>query len=758
MKRGRKTILTLFLCVALLLSMFAGCTTTEEPPEDAVAKGVTSSLETVPQDAEAFETVLTLSGGEWKENISAAQIQLTGAFSDMTVKTLERLDAGQVKLVAEGTIDQAQGDGGICVLTDGVVDLVAPPEPEGVTPEESTQELSPEEPVFASAYIPVQRPRVEVTVEAAGGEKAQILLTLEADTFAQTLTPELFTLQGEGELPQVSSVERTGEDTCVLTFAGTPDQVFSQLQQSVLVIAGAALTSGKDLETGLAVQDAQLSATVDFVEEGEEGFLATVFLDVSNGTLHDLGETDILPGGEIVRVESVSKESDRRLVLEVLVSQAGAELDTLSFDGTLSIPGQWGTTLWGTERENILVDVHYDASAGEKELLAVETSLVYDLLKTGVKSLASSIGQKGGARLMEAINSDMFGDKTAQELVQLNTYLQQMDAKWSGALSQLNAHVAILADKIGQSNCSRILDEYDTLANRLKATVLHLEKKKEEVDAAKPGTPEYEAAAQAYVTAVDRESCKIYSDAYVLGQKILSGSAGLSSGVVGSYDEMLSLIYNFDVQTYDLKEEFRVLTLSLYLAAYDQAVLYYQITEPDNRLLTELQNQMVSVSQLIDQMDVERRTDENAFCYAAGKTVQLFVSWIGGNGTNSQFNAITSEIAAQMIARAEYRGTTLGADLDAAGFYSVTDKSSYTGGSSILLVDIVQSSNLTSKKREWWTTMTKINVKTHAIEKNVRTYYQCQKKNVWNIFTDDWKQTECWGVYDSQGLMLQGAK
>lgn len=105
MKRGRKTILTLFLCVALLLSMFAGCTTTEEPPEDAVAKGVTSSLETVPQDAEAFETVLTLSGGEWKENISAAQIQLTGAFSDMTVKTLERLDAGQVKLVAEGTID-----------------------------------------------------------------------------------------------------------------------------------------------------------------------------------------------------------------------------------------------------------------------------------------------------------------------------------------------------------------------------------------------------------------------------------------------------------------------------------------------------------------------------------------------------------------------------------------------------------------------------------------------------------------------------
>lgn len=296
------------------------------------------------------------------------------------------------------------------------------------------------------------------------------------------------------------------------------------------------------------------------------------------------------------------------------------------------------------------------------------------------------------------------------------------------------------------------MDEYDTLADKLHATVLHLENKKSAVDNAAKGTPEYEKAASEYVTAVEKENCKVYSDAYVLGQKLLKGSSGLSSGVVGTYDEMLSLIYNFDVQTYDLKEDFRVAALSLYLEAYDDAVLYYQLTDPKNKLLGQLEDQMVAISKILDTMDVVRRTDDNAYCYAAGKTVKRYTSWVSGNEPYTS-SAIDGTTAAQMVKRAEYRGTNLGNDLNESGFYSVNNKNSFTGsnGSDILIVDIKNTNKKTSKRREWWTHMTKVNVTTHKIEKDVNTYYQRQDY-VWYKFS--WEQKECWGVYVGQGLKI----
>lgn len=758
-----KKTAAIVVCILFLLTTLISCAPAEEKATDAAA-GMTSSLEAVQQDVGAFETVLTLSGLTWGENISAEQIQLSGAFSGMAVKNLERMDDAQLKLSAEGAVGREAGSGVISVSADAIVDPMTPSEPAAeLTAEELAAkeqlETQKKDAFLYSAYIEVLRPQAEADIENTGGKEAVVTLTLTDDTFTEQLTPELFTVDGAEDAPEISAAEKTGENICALTFAGNADEAFHALEDAVLKISAEALASGSELETALASHEAEMSAAVDFVEEAEGGFLATILLDLSNGTLADFDESDMTAGGEIAELKSFVKEDDNHAVVQALVKQEGAEIDTLSFDGTLAISGLWGKTRWGSDRENILLDVHYDAGESDRELLAVETSIAYDLLKTGIKSLASSIGSKAGARLMEAVDSDLFGDQTAKQLADLNTYLQQMDSKWSGALSRLNDHVAIVEDKIGQSNCSRILDDYDTLADKLKATVLHLENKKTAVDKAKKGTPEYDAAAAAYVAAVNKENCKVYSDAYVLGKKILKGSAGLSTGVVGSYDEMLSLIYNFDVQTFDLKEEFRVLTLSLYMDAYDQAVLYYQLTEPDNKLLTELQEQMTDISKVVDKMDVKRRTDDNAYCYAAGKAVKRFAGWVSGDGDSGSNNAIDGVAAAKMIERAGFRGTTLGADLDASGFYSVNNKTSFTGdkGSDILIVDIVKSKKYTSKRREWWTTMTKVNVKTHAVDKDVKTYYQRQDKVTWKIFTDDWKQKECWGSYTSEGLVLMNA-
>lgn len=748
---------TVCLFLAIILILLTGCAPNTEATGEIDQIGIESSVKALQSDAKTFETVISLSGLTWKDEVSAEQIQLSGALSGMTITSVKRIDDVQLKLSAEGSLDGMERSV-IAFSSDSVKESDPPSEQEDelTAEEQANKELLAQQERNAFPYsviIDILHPRAEVIIENTGGKDAVVTIVLADNTFADNLTPELFAVVSPEKTVDIIDAKKTDNSICTLTLAGNADETFAALGNAMIRIAADATTSGKQLEAALDVYDANLSAVVDYVEEADDGFLATIFLDLSNGTFADFKETDFTVGGELAKLTSFVKKDDNHVALQTLVKQEGAELDSLSFDGTLSISGKWGMTRWGAPRADITLDVHYDVGETGKELLAMETSLVYDLLKTGIKSLASGIGSKAGGRLAEAIDSDLFGDKTQKQLRELNTYLQQMDSRWSSALDRLNSHVSIVEEKIGQNNCSRVLDSYDTLADKLRATVLHLANKKDAVDKAKKGTPEYEAAAADYVAAVNRENCKVYSDAYVLGQKLLQGSAGLSTGVVGTFDEMLSLIYNFDVQTFDLKEEFRVLTLSLYMEAYDHAVLYYELTEPNNRLLSELKNQMVAVSKILDQMDVVRRSDDNAYCYAAKKTVKRFAGAAIIAYVHEDKNAIDGTIAALMLKRAEYRNTTLGADLNSSGFYSVNVKDSFTGGSNILIVDASKSKKYESRKRQWWTYATKVNVETHEVQKNVLVNYH---RDEWSLFKG-WQTKECGNSYVGIGLRIEPA-
>ncbi|NMA18564.1 MAG: hypothetical protein GX939_07440 [Clostridiaceae bacterium] len=747
---------TICLLLAIILILLTGCAPNTEVTGEIEQIGMESSVKALQSDAKTFETVISLTGLTWKDDVSAGQIQFSGALSGMKITSITRIDDVQLKLAAEGSLDGMERSI-IAFSKDAVNESETPPqEQEGelTAEEQANKELHTQQEQNAFPYsvaIDILHPSAEAIIENTGGKDAVVTIILTDDAFADNLTPELFTVVSADKTVDITDVKKPDNSTCTLTLAGNADEVFAALGNAAIHVAADAMISGRQLEVVLDVYDANISATVDYVEEADDGFLATIFLDLSNGTLADFKETDLTVGGELAKLTSFVKENDNHVTIQSLVKQEGAELDSLSFDGTLSISGKWGTTRWGAPRADIMLDVHYDVGDTGKELLAMETNLVYDLLKTGIKSLASGIGSKVGGRLAEVIDSDLFGDKIQRQLGELNTYLKQMDSKWSSALDRLNSHVSIVEEKIGQNNCSRVLDSYDTLADKLRATVLHLANKKDAVDKAKKGTPEYDAAAAAYVAAVNRENCKVYSDAYVLGQKLLQGSAGLSTGVVGTFDEMLSLIYNFDVQTFDLKEEFRVLTLSLYLEAYDHAVLYYELTEPNNRLLSELKNQMVAVSKILDKMDVVRRSDDNAYCYAAKTTVKRFAGAAIIAYVHEDKNAINGTAAELMLKRAKYRNTTLGADLDSSGFYSVNVKDSFTGAYNILVVDASKSHKYESSKRQWWTYATKVNVETHDVDKNALIHYQRQE---WSLF-NGWQTKECWNSYVSIGLILE---
>lgn len=744
MKNCLKRVTALVLATIFILACATGCSKKKE--ESTIA--LSSSVKSIMWDTSSLETLVSLSGLTWDEHVKAEQIELGGAFKGMTLKTIERVNDTQLKISAEGELTDNESSGFISFATDAIIGNSALNEEE-----QASQEVV-DFPYGVS--IDVLRPRMEVSVENIDGKEATIILSLTDCAFQDTLKPEYFTVVGEGQTLSVASVKKTDATVCKLTFSGNKETVFATLKNASISIAAKAMNFGRKLESEFDVFDASLSSMVDYVEDWENDFLATVILSLSNGTFADFDASSVTSDGELDKIVSVEKQDNSHMIVKILVKKENATLETLGFDGTLSIKGLWCRNLWGENKEDITLDVHYNASDSNKELIAVETELAYDLLKAGIKSIASAIGSEAGSRLMEAIDSDLFGDKTVQQLDQLNTYLQQMDTKWTTSLGRINNHLAIMEDKIGQNNCSRALDDFDTMADRLRSTVLHLENKKAAVDNAVEGTPEYEKAKADFIAAVEKEHCKVYSETHLLGKKIASGSSGLAHGIVGTYDEMLSLIYNFDVQTYDLKEDFRVFVLSLYMNAYDQSVLYYQLTDPNNYLLKDLEQQMIEISALIESMNVTRRTDDNAYCYAAGKTLRLQCASISGNSIVGR-GGIDDTAAEKMIKRAEYRGTTLGADLDASGFHfdnRMTDRT-FTECTKTLVVNYQAFEKRSSTKNEWWRTITSVNVNTHEVKKNVKIYYQLQERNWFeSLFDFPYEQIECWGVYEFRGMEL----
>ena len=225
-----KKTAAIVVCILLLLTTLMSCAPAEEKATDAAA-GMTSSLEAVQQDVGAFETVLTLSGLTWGENISAEQIQLSGAFSGMAVKNLERMDDAQLKLSAEGAVGREEGSGVISVSADAIVDPMTPSEPAAeLTAEELAAkeqlETQKKDAFLYSAYIEILRPQAEADIENTGGKEAVVTLTLTDDTFTEQLTPELFTVDGAEDAPEISAAEKTGENICALFPPESDDSPF----------------------------------------------------------------------------------------------------------------------------------------------------------------------------------------------------------------------------------------------------------------------------------------------------------------------------------------------------------------------------------------------------------------------------------------------------------------------------------------------------------------------------------------------------
>jgi len=746
-----------FLVMIFLLSMLVSCAQQEQP--DATAFSIASDTKNLNIYDNSFDTTITLTGYKWNDQISIQDIILSQAFSDMTVDQVKRINDTQLKISVQGDLQKNFLAGSIEFEGNTIIDPYEQEEQAGIDSSQEKETAATEtaadetSPVTYSVDIAVLQPSANIQIENTEGTVAKIKVKLTDCEFTDAASEVSFSFNDPQIPVNISAATRVDDQTMELLLASNTDKdidtLFESIADSALLISKDAVSTGRELQAPVGSYNAGLSVSVDYVEQTGDSALVTLLISCSNGNLDGLEKDRISLDGDFGAVSSFKLMDDQSAELKVMVNKEYT--DEMTVDGHVRITGQWGKNLWGSACSGADLPVHYSAQDDSKELLAVDTGMAYDLIKAGLKSIAFGIGKEAGGRLMEAMDANLFPDETVNQLSKMNDYLQKIDAKWTSIMDQVNGHLSIMQDKIGSNNCSRVLDEYDTLASTLQATVLHLNNKKAGVDAAKKNTPEYETAKAAYVAAVDKEPCKVYTNAYVLGQKILKGSAGLASGVVGSYDEMLSYLYNFDVQTYGLKEQFRVMTFALYMEAYDQAILYYELTDSNNELLKQLESQLVSINKLMDKIAVVRRTDDNVYCYAAGRTLKRFAGAVGGDGSNYRSD-LTETIAENMIQRAKYRNTTLGADMDEAGFYTVNAKTYL--GCDIFIVDCVNSSHRTSKKREWWTTMTEINIRTHEIKKNIRTYYQRQEY-VWYNF--DWKQKECWGTYSCPGFRLESA-
>jgi hypothetical protein len=182
---------------------------------------------------------LTLSKDEFIRTPEGKDLSLSGGFSGMTADNI-RIDGQVLVLGIKGKLSANDGNGIITVANvlksglsvDETVKIAGTPSLFSITP---------------------------ITVEEPGDET--LLLNLENDFFAETVTSSMFTFGGELHDAKISRVERTDTDMSIKITIRAPS--FRNVGKGTIQLAKEAVKSGRVISGDLFIQNPQIYAFED---------------------------------------------------------------------------------------------------------------------------------------------------------------------------------------------------------------------------------------------------------------------------------------------------------------------------------------------------------------------------------------------------------------------------------------------------------------------------------------------------------------
>ncbi len=538
----------------------------------------------------------------------------------------------------------------------------------------------------------ILRPTANVEILDSEGEAVAIEVSLTDATFSEGCSVADFSFDNAEETITVADISLIDEKAMKLTVnSQNPGATFEDLEEAILVISAKGNNSGREIYSHIHSFDTDMIANITSIEETSDGIYATIDVHVTNGELESVSVEDINLEGDLEDLASLELTGEDSLQIVAKVDEdsigtnqippvEGEGDETLDqeqiaqnvvIEADISIDGNWGNTDWGEGADEVTASLDIGAqeiilpTEHTEEIVsnfAVSTKDIYGMMKEGLKYVAKQVPYGDvGFSVLDALVTKSLSGTDEVSLKKVYSYLTSMDGVWSKSLTHQS-------ELIQSSNYSRILDAFDSIASKLSSATLHnqqkkeiydetlfalseagveLEEKKTSLESAENGSAEYDSALLAYQTAQEKfegaqeanDSAKkaftasinetgVHLMLHEYGEKLFSGSSGLSGGAVDAYDSLLGLIYNFDIQTYDLKENFRVEAAALYWQAYEQVHLYYSISDSGNYNAQRIRSQFIEISnQLLSaDYDIVRRTDGKVYSYTVKSDMRIDLS------------------------------------------------------------------------------------------------------------------------------------
>ena len=616
---------------------------------------------------------LELNEGSYTKDVSQEDIQLSGAFANLTVADLSASGKNlTMQLTGEILKDESSNaylDGGICLDSSAVVDSAKPIE----------------------VFIPVDDAAVYLDAAKLTAEngKVTVPILLGGYRFTDKAAAESFQMDGAS----VSGFEKKSGTEGVLTLdvPGVSDKnsAGAALDGKNLTIAADAAGNSEPLTVEADLGSADFYPVFDYAEEKDGKYDITLILYANAGSFAESLENDMVSfAGDFgdASVVSITRTSDTTAELKVSMPSNGVSVEEMSLNGTVKLEAGALASRWGdpTARETSYTREYSRASMG-RLFTEMEVGQIKDIVGGFGNTTWGSIVDVGsgvfsgisavysGLEMLGVIESEKAKlDKVYDAVMSLHDDINGLSMEIDGLRGDMaGASIGdFYTDKL------MMLSQYRQYAlSKIQNAQKKLEEQGVTAPTAKPEDDgeawgEYMGQVMKQVADNDRDGTFTFLKNYFTN--VYTSVTTTSSGnVLDSFDKYMTYYYNFDTMGYDEREAFRTAIQFEMLNSYLLLCSYYQYGDQDTSTIQNLTSQFEKLNSVLEQKAVQRRTDGDVYMYAAKKTLYISRESISywNNGTKFTWtDSVISEFNSRM------HGKTVEQELEMIGYEKSNDR------------------------------------------------------------------------------------
>ncbi len=438
--------------------------------------------------------------------------------------------------------------------------------------------------------------------------------------------------------------------------ADSENEVAAKLSGNILTVAGHVIGRDKDLDCSVTIDPASFYAVFDYAEEVGGNYNFTLILNASNGTFNDnIKKSDISFSDDFVgaEVRSFTLTGDKTAELQITLPSNGVKLEDMYLKGTVALAAGSMTNRWGKTSDKIECTRAYDYDTmGRWTILDDAWDTIKDVAST-VKDAVTNLDNWGkvfdvGGKIFSGVGAvitvlEFLGviESAKAKLDKIYNYLQGMHEELVALSAKIDELLRETQSKLNENTITSFYQNklymmkeyrgYAVAAIKDAKAALIKENVTQEPNVGMDGDVMHRAAWTDYVKKVFQRVSEtdgaIFDKLLELYTSVCGEVSSTMGGksIVTTFDEYVANYYNFDTQGYDSREEFRNSIAVELHSTYYLLCAYNQFREtPKQNIINSITTQYQNVETYLTKTNaVQRRTDGHFYMYAASKDVEV---------------------------------------------------------------------------------------------------------------------------------------